>query len=404
MQMTPALTRRAAFFGVLAAASSGPGQTYFIGLFGQHFQESFGLSAAALGSLYGVATLASGLSLFWLGSLADRLTLRRAISLAVFLVVGGSVLVASVTTAWLLGVGLFLLRLGGQGLAGHFAIVAAARFGGASRGRSIAIASMGFIFGDAAYPLLVTAALGFTDWSTVWLLSALILLALYLPVLRRLASGFPRYEHDSTPADSKDEMQWSRRRLVVSVPFLGAMGILLVPGFVVTAVFFHQSVLAQAFGWTPRQVASAFVLYAACQGASILLAGHLIDRLSGRALLRFYLLPLAGAFLGVLLAPSQAALWIFFGGMGLSAGANGIIGTAVWVEIFGLRQLGLIRGVHASVSVVMMAASPVLLGLCLSAGIGLATLFIPVAAYAALAPWLLTPLIASRQDRAIRAF
>lgn len=330
--MSPALTRRAALFGVLAAASSGPGQTYFIGLFGQHFQESFGLSAAALGSLYGVATLASGISL--LGTLADRLTLRRAISLAVFLVVGGSVLVASVTTTWLLGVGLFLLRLGGQGLAG----------------------------------------------------------------------AFPRYEHDSTPPGSKDETQWSRRRLVVSVPFLGALGILLVPGFVVTAVFFHQSVLAQAFGWTPRQVASAFVLYAACQGVSILLAGHLIDRLSGRALLRFYLLPLAGAFLGVLIAPSQAALWIFFGGMGLSAGANGIIGTAVWVEIFGLRQLGLIRGVHASVSVVMMAASPVLLGLCLSAGIGLATLFIPVAAYAALAPWLLTPLIASRQDRAIRAF
>lgn len=398
--LTPALARRAAFFGVLAAASSGPGQTYFIGLFGQHFRESFELSAAALGSLYGFATLASGLSMFWLGTLADRLTLRRAISLAVFLVVGGSILVASATTTWLLGIGLFLLRLGGQGLAGHFAIVAAARYSGAGRGRSIAVASMGFIFGDAAYPLLVTAALGFTDWPTVWLLSALVLLALFLPVLRRLASAFPKYEHDSTSAGSSGEIRWSRRRLVVSVPFLGALGILLLPGIVVTAVFFHQSVLAQAFAWTPRQVAAAFVMYAACQGVGILLAGRLIDRFSGRALLRFYLLPLAGAFLGALVATPQSALWILFGGMGLSAGANGVIGTAVWVEIFGIRQLGLIRGVHASASVIMTAAAPVVFGLCLSVGLGLASIFLPVIAYAALAPWLLTPLTA--HGRALR--
>jgi hypothetical protein len=71
------------------------------------------------------------------------------------------------------------------------AIVAAARYSGAKHGRGIATASMGFIIGEAIYPLLVTAALGVTDWRTVWLLAGLSLLSLYLPALRRFANALP---------------------------------------------------------------------------------------------------------------------------------------------------------------------------------------------------------------------
>lgn len=59
MQQDP-LARRAACFGLLAAASSGPGQTYFIGLFGAWMRQDFALSEAAFGGIYGAATLARG--------------------------------------------------------------------------------------------------------------------------------------------------------------------------------------------------------------------------------------------------------------------------------------------------------------------------------------------------------
>lgn len=392
--MTPhndALARRGARFGFLAAASSGPGQTYFIGLFGAFLREDFALTDATLGALYGIATLSSGLLMFWLGELADRLALRRAISLAVFLVVGGCVLIASAPAAPVMGLGLFLLRLGGQGLAGHFAIVAAARFGGAKHGRGIATASMGFLLGEAIYPSLVTAALGLTDWRTVWLLSALALLTIFVPVLRRLATSLP-FAGAAAAATGVDEIDWNRRKLAVSAPFLSTLGVVLVPSFVVTAIFFHQSTLAGKLGWVPPQVARAFILFAVCQGLGMLLAGRLIDRFTARALLPYYLLPLAGGLMATVSVSPQVALWLLFGGVGLSAGCNSVVGGAIWVEVFGIRKLGLIRGVYAATMVTMTAASPVLLGMLLSSGANLATIFAPVIAYAVVVPALLAPL------------
>ncbi|HEX7718473.1 MAG TPA: MFS transporter, partial [Woeseiaceae bacterium] len=356
LQQDP-LARRAACFGLLAAASSGPGQTYFIGLFGAFLRQDFALSEAVLGSIYGVATLASGILMFWLGALVDRVALRRAISLAVFLVVAGCVLVAFAVGPLTVCAGLFLLRLGGQGLAGHFAIVAAARHSGIKRGRGVATASFGFMLGEAMYPLLVIAALEVTDWRTVWLLAALVLLIVFVPPLRYLAGRLPLPDPSTAPWHAQDDVNWNRRKLAVSAPFLGILGVVLVPSFVVTAVFFHQATLAERLGWSLQAVAQAFILYAVCQALATLIVGHLIDRRSARSLLPVYLLPLAAGLLALLVASPSMALWLMFGGLGLAAGSNAVVAGAIWIEVFGSRKLGLVRGMYAAIMVTMTAAS-----------------------------------------------
>ncbi|MEX0975991.1 MAG: MFS transporter [Woeseia sp.] len=392
------LARRAACFGLLAAASSGPGQTYFIGLFGAFMRQDFALSDAALGVIYGIATLASGVLMFWLGALADRVALRRAISLAVFLVVAGCVLVAFAAGPLSLCVGLFLLRLGGQGLAGHFAIVAAARHSGIRRGRGVATATLGFLLGEALYPLLVIAALEVADWRTVWLLAALMLLIAFVPALRYLASRLPLPDPSTAPGHTEDDVDWNRRKLAVSAPFLSILGVVLVPGFVVTAVFFHQAPLAERLGWALPAVAQAFILYAVCQGIATLFVGRLVDRRSARTLVPVYLLPLAAGLLALLVAPPSIALWLTFAGLGAAAGSNSVIGGAIWIEVFGSRKLGLVRGMYAAIMVTMTAFSPVLLGILLSGGASLAAIFLPVIAYAVIAPILLAPLTHQRHE------
>ena len=157
-------------------------------------------------------------------------------------------------------------------------------------------------------------------------------------------------------------------------------------------VFFHQSALAAQLGWALPQVARAFVLLAACQAVGMLSAGALIDRFAARTLLPYYLLPLAAGLLASVSAPPQVALWLLFGGLGLSSGCNSVIGGAIWVEVFGIRKLGLIRGMYAATMVTMTATSPVLLGLLLSSGVSVAAIFAPVIAYAAIMPALLAPL------------
>lgn len=108
--------RRAAAFGFAAALISNLGQSFFIGLFGMSIQTDLGLRESQWGALYGVATGVSGLLMFWLGALADRLATRHAITIALGILAGGCVLMGLANGPLLLLLGLFFLRLGGQEL------------------------------------------------------------------------------------------------------------------------------------------------------------------------------------------------------------------------------------------------------------------------------------------------
>ena len=88
--------RRVIVFGFLATFVSSFGQTFFLGLFSPQFQAAAGIGSTRVSLLYGVATLASGSLLFWLGGAMDRLPLRRAIAITLLLFVTGSLLAAGV--------------------------------------------------------------------------------------------------------------------------------------------------------------------------------------------------------------------------------------------------------------------------------------------------------------------
>jgi MFS family permease len=379
------LTRQAATFGLCAAFLSGAGQTFFIGLFGASFRAEFGLTEGALGAIYGVATLAGGLLMFWLGALADRLRPRQAITVSLGILGTGALLIAyAQASSWLLP-GLFLLRLGGQGLTGHIAIVAAARHGGNRRGRSVATAALGFILAEALLPLTVTAALGVLDWRWLWAAVGAFLLCAALPFMRLVAAPLPGRPPDVAAAEGPS-VPTGRWRLLRDGRFIAALAVVLVAPFVVTAVFLHQGTLAQAKFWWPSQVATAFLGFAAFQAASTWLSGRLVDRVGSIGLMRVYLLPLAAGMLGLGFIDGLTGLWVLFCGLGVTAGANAVVAGALWVEVFGASRLGMVRGVYAGVMVVSTAISPVLLGLSLGVGIPLQAVALATAGYAALVP------------------
>ena len=129
--------------------------------------------------------------MFWLGALADRRHPRQAISISLAVVAGGAMCLALAPAAGWLLVGIFLLRLGGQGLTGHIAIVTAARHGGARRGRIIAIAVLGFILAEATLPFVITTLPALQHWRWTWGTVAGIVLVVALPAMRRIAAPLP---------------------------------------------------------------------------------------------------------------------------------------------------------------------------------------------------------------------
>ena len=390
-------------FALLAAMFSSIGQTFFIGLFGADFRFAFGLSDAALGALYSGATLVSGICMFWLGALADHLSLRRAVTFVLVLLAAGAALIATAPSLWMLLPGLFLVRLAGQGLMGHLGVVAAGRYALRRRGRALAMVSYGFIVGEALLPPIVATALSQYDWRSVWLAASAIVALVGLPVLSWLArplTGNPAADAeratDSGNRPDAPPVRWRRRGLLTDSAFLRVLLVVLVPAVLITAIFLHQGSIGERLGWSRLSVGSAFVGFALAQGLAAFLAGRLIDRFSARALLRYQLLPAAVGVLALGLAPPGPALWVLFCGLGLTAGLNSVIAAAIWVELFGTRQLGMIRGVYAAMMVLGTALGPVLLGGLLDAGVTLASFGIAVAIYAVVVPLLAVPGITGR--------
>lgn len=402
--MNPRPRRRlppAGRFALIAALCSSIGQTFFIGLFGAEFRAAFDLSDAAFGTLYSTATLISGLTMFWLGAAADHVALRRMAVVVALVLTLGCAVVASASTPLIFACGLFLLRLSGQGLLGHLAVVAAGRFATVRRGRALAMASYGFIVGEALFPFAVALALDGLDWRTVWWSFAVLALVLIAPLLYVLARPLVGAS-EAAFADGRPEASVpaiGRRRLLVDPVFLRVLLVVLVPPVVVTALFLHQAAIAERQGWSILAVGRAFALFAACQFAASFLAGRLIDRFGVRPLMRVELVPLGLAVLALGgLAPSPS-LWSMFAGLGLTAGLNSVLAAAVWVEFYGTRQLGLVRGVYMALMVVSTAIGPIALGLLLDAGVTLWTMGVVIAVYAVLVPLLATPGRTARSTR-----
>ena len=387
-------------FALAAALCSSFGQTFFIGLFGADFRSEFGLAESSLGALYGLATLSSGLLMFWLGSLADHWPMRRAIAASMLgLAIGAMLLSLSPHVAVLL-LGLFLIRLAGQGLSGHLAVVAAARYATRRRGRAVAMATYGFILGEASFPLLVAWTLGWTDWRGVWMLASLTILLLALPGLYALARPLSGDDVSQPDGDGHARpIPMRRARLFRHSGFLRVLAVVLVPPVVVTALFLHQGTLAEMLGWGLREVASGFVLFAGIQGLFAFAGGRLIDRFSARVLLRFSLLPAGLGLLSLSLVDPGLSLWLLFAGLGMTAGLNGVISGAVWVELFGTAQLGMIRGVYAALMVASTAIGPVVLGLLFDWQVSLFSMALIYLAYATILPTWLVPGIAGFEDK-----
>ncbi|MFN4115442.1 MAG: MFS transporter [Inhella sp.] len=383
--MTAALhTRPALALGFGLAFVSAAGQSFFIGLFGPAVQASLSVNASTWGLLYGMATLAGGLAMFWLGAQVDRVRPVAALSLALGLLSVGAFLMSMAQGPAMLVLSLLCLRLGGQGLAGHLAIVMAARHS-VARGRGVAIAAYGFIVGEALLPALVIALLGIGSWRALWMGVGLVIALGAWPLLSRWARALPPPQ---AQVQQPHAAAGRRRDLLREPRFRSALAVMLVPPVVVTAVFVQQGAIATRLGWHPGGAAWAMAGFAAAQALSTWLAGRWVDRHGARGLLRVYLWPLsAGLLLSALpWAASATTLpswpwWCLFVSLGTTAGAQSVLSGALWVELFGLATVGRVRGVYAALMVLATAVAPVALGLALDGGSAALTPVAAVLAY-----------------------
>ena len=145
----------------------------------------FDLTHGRWGAIYMIGTLGSAVVMIWAGALTDQFRVRRIGAVVIAGMVAACLFMALNTLVWLLPLAIFALRLMGQGMLSHLAAVSMARWYVAARGRALALASFGYLLGEALLPIIFVSALGVIGWRWSWGISALIAIAL-LPIMLNL--------------------------------------------------------------------------------------------------------------------------------------------------------------------------------------------------------------------------
>lgn len=346
-------------FGAILMAMSSFGQTYFVSLYGQGLRQAFGLSDGGLGGLYAAGTVMSAVTLTWAGRMIDYTTTRRFTLAVTLLLVTACLLVSGAQAAWMLCAGFHLLRLGGQGLMVHTALTATARQFPLDAGKALGAIALGLSLAQALFPLAAVQITYLTGWRLAWLINAAVLVAgvaLAVSCLPRAAEK-PLRTFRKRGAERIHEISiWKNRNLLLALPAV------LASPFITTGFFFHQARLAEEKGWALSWVAGWFIAYAITQAVSLLSFGPLIDRLTPRRLLPWFLLPQGAGMLALWLSSSQWVTPFYLIMTGVSSAIASTLATALWVQLFGPAQLAKVRSAVEAGTVLASGASPVIMG------------------------------------------
>lgn len=148
---------RLLLFAFLMTFWSAPGQTFFISLFSGEIRAELSLSDGEFGGIYSLATLLSAIVMVWSGTLVDKVDLKRFSIASVFGLSIGCGLMSFSAGVVSLFMAIFMLRQMGQGLMFITSTTAVVRYLDENKGKSTALAGMGYTVSEAIMPVLVVA-------------------------------------------------------------------------------------------------------------------------------------------------------------------------------------------------------------------------------------------------------
>jgi len=347
---------------------SSVGQTFFIGFYSAELRGTLSLSHGQFGLIYMFATLASAISLVFIGKSVDIWSVRRMAAVTVCALSVACLFMANAASVPMLLLTIYLLRLLGQGMMSHIAVTAMGRWYSRERGRAIAVCTLGHQLGDGLLPMLLVVLSSWISWQKQWYLFAVALLFLALPLLLTLLQK-DRTPHTVQAQDSIDMPSWAIRDVKRDWAFYPMCLAVLTPSFIGTSILFNQVHLRELEGWSADTLAAAFVCLALANMVVGMIAGIVVDKHSATRVFPFYLLPLAAACFTLAFLNDPSLAFVFMTLLGISYGISNIAFGAIWAESYGTDNLGAIRAIATASMVLGSALSPGVSGLLIDAGV-----------------------------------
>jgi len=359
--------------------SSSFGQTFFIAIFAGAIREEFGISHTIWGTIYAVGTLSSAVLMFKFGGFADKREPRRLGSIIIISLALSCFGMMLVQHAWALPILIFGLRFFGQGFASHLSMVLCGRWFHKNRGRTVAVTSLGFAFGEALLPLIFVSIMGWIGWRFSWGIATLLLLlvAIFYNILLN-NERTPKSVLNNVSSNNISGLygkHWTKGEVLkswVSWPMLIAI---MAQSMFGTIFFFQQVTLGIEKGWEINQFAMLVPVYTVVSIISTFIAGSLIDKFGVRRLVPFYLIPgMLGFLIGSFLKDPIASS-LTFALLGMTTGLSNSFSGTFWPEFFGTKHLGDVRAIATSSMVIASALGPLFSGFFLDLNISLSVQF-----------------------------
>ncbi len=352
-------------FGFVFTFFSCIGQSFFIGLFNSNIRQELNITHGEFGSIYAIATLCSSIILIWLGKKIDDLKLvNYSILVTIFLFIS-ALFFSFISGIIFLFIGIFFLRLSGQGLMAHTASTAVSRYFEKTRGKALSYIWLGMSLGEFLLPVLIVYFLTIFYWRDLWMYVSIIII-LILPIFAFLTvkeiSFSSREKKKKNKNGSINIKSWTRSEVLKDFKFYTMLPSLLAPAFIITGIVINQSFIIESKGWGEYTIAKAFMLYSAFTVITLFLSGLLVDKFTSRKILPYLNIPLLISLIILLILKQPFSAYIFMSLLGVTNGLTNVLLSSLWAEIYGVNYLGSIKALTGSLMVFSTALATAIFG------------------------------------------
>jgi len=359
------LNKKVIIFGFIFTFFSSFGQSFFLGLFNAPIRNELGITHGQFGSIYATSTICSSLLLIWVGKKIDDYRLLNYSFFVIILLFASSLFFSFINSLYFLAVGIFLMRLSGQGLMSHTSTTTISRFFEKSRGKALSTIWLGLSTAEFILPLFVTYLFVVYSWRTVWQgIAILVILFLPLVILNTIKSiNLDSREDENLNLKKIKIKNWKRREVIKDYRFyIISLNMLAMP-WIITGIFVYQSFITDSKMWSAYTIPKAFMVYSIASIITLFSSGFLVDKFTSRKLIPIMNIPLLLAMGVLFYYENEIYAYLLFGLVGISNGFANVLGSSTWAEIYGVKYIGSIKALTTAFMVFATAFGTAVFGI-----------------------------------------
>ena len=358
---------RIAVLATITGAITGPGQTAGVSVFVDPMMAQLQLTRSEVATAYLIGTLMGAIALVQVGRWIDRVGVGRAMTWIGLAFGFGLLAMSGVQGFATLAVGFTLIRWLGQGALGLVSTLAITPWFERRRGLVFGLSTTVTATLMSLTPIILGVAIGAYGWRIAWILAAIAVWLVVLPIARfgivdrpSDVGQFP--DGDTTSASGRTTpmaTSQTRAQAIRQARFWLLCLSIATTALLVTALNFHQISILGAEGLSATEAAAMFLPQVVGTIVAGLAFGALADRLPARYLVALSMALLAtSVLLAALIAPGWHIL-LYAIVLGAAAGAQRPLVATILPRWYGLAHIGSIQGVSVLITVAASATGPV---------------------------------------------